>query len=79
MGDYYLESDIITDFSFLDYDALAETNLRYWFIEDNNLGEKDPEILKWVTKNSELIANRDVAVRARKFKMRIYLYDPSEP
>ena len=78
MGDYYLEGDITYDFSFLDYDSLAESNQRYWFVEDNNLGEKDPEILKWVKKNSELIANEDVVVRARKFKMRIYLYDPTE-
>jgi hypothetical protein len=78
MGNFYLEGDIVYDFSFLDYDSIAESNQRYWFVEDNNLGEKDPEILKWVKKNSELIANEDVAVRARKFKMRIYLYDPSK-
>jgi mannosyltransferase len=79
MGDYYLDADIIQDFGDLDYEALAESNQRYWFVEDNNLGEKEPEILDWVKKNSELIANNDVAVRARTFKMRIYLYDPSEP
>ena len=79
MGDYYLDADIILDFSDLDYEALPELNQRYWFVEDNNLGEKDPEILDWVKKNSDLISNNDVAVRARTFKMRIYLYDPAEP
>ena len=27
--------------------------------------------------NSELVANKDVGVRARTFKMRIYLFDPA--
>ncbi len=79
MGDYYLDADIIHNFRDLDYESLAESNQRYWFVEDNNLGEKEPEILDWVKKNSELIATNDVAVRARTFKMRIYLYDPAEP
>ena len=78
IGDYYLEGDLTNNFNYLDYDTLAESNQRYWFIEDNNLGEKEPEILEWVKDNSELISNKDVAVRAREFKMRIYLYDPAE-
>jgi len=78
IGDYYLEGDGTYNFNYLDYDTLAESNQRYWFVEDNNLGEKDPEILEWVKDNSELISNKDVAVRARKFKMRIYLFDPEE-
>ena len=78
IGDYYLEGDLSYNFNYLDYDTLAESNQRYWFVEDNNLGEKEPEILEWVKDNSELISTKDVAVRARKFKMRIYLYDPAE-
>jgi hypothetical protein len=78
MAEYYLEDENINDFSFINYDTLAESGKRYWFIEDNNLGEKDPQILEWVKENSELVANKDVEVRARTFKMRIYLYDPAE-
>jgi uncharacterized membrane protein len=78
MAQYYLEGENINDFSFIDYDALSESGQRYWFIEDNNLGEKDPQILEWVKENSELVANKDVEVRARTFKMRIYLFDPAE-
>ena len=78
MAQYYLEDENINDFSFIDYDTLADSGQRYWFIEDNNLGEKDPQILEWVKENSELVANRDVEVRARTFKMRIYLFDPAE-
>lgn len=49
---------------------------RIWFIEDNNLGEKLPDKLKWLQANTELIANFDNHVRARNFKMRVYLFDP---
>lgn len=79
MGDYYLEDGITYNYNYLDYENLPGSDNKYWFIVDNNLGEKDPDILKWVKENSELIANKDVVVRARKFKMRVYLYDPSEP
>jgi hypothetical protein len=78
MVDYYLDEDVGVNFNDLDYETLAESDLRYWFIEDNNLGEKNPEILAWVAENSDLIADMDVDVRARKFKMRVYLFDPSE-
>jgi uncharacterized membrane protein len=79
MGDYYLEDDITYNYYYLDYENLPGSDNKIWFVVDNNLGEKDPDILKWVKENSELIANKDVVVRARKFKMRVYLYDPSEP
>ena len=78
MADYYLEGKDIADFSDLDYVALPGSNQRYWFVVDNNLGDKDPEILNWVKENSDLIDNKDVVVRARKFKMRIYFYDPAQ-
>ena len=79
MGDYYLDEEIVKDFSDLDYKNLPDSDHRYWFIEDNNLGEKDPDILDWVEDNSQLVATKDVVVRARTYKMRIYLYDPSNP
>jgi hypothetical protein len=78
MAEYYLEGKDIADFSDLDYVTLPASNQRYWFVVDNNLGEKDPEILNWVKANSDLIDNKDVVVRARKFKMRVYLYDPAQ-
>jgi uncharacterized membrane protein len=77
LGNYYLDDDITYHYTYLDYDDLADTDQRYWFVVDNNLGEKYPEILHWVEDNSDLIDNKDVVVRARNFQMRIYLYDPS--
>jgi uncharacterized membrane protein len=79
LGDYYTESDETIHFRALDYENLAAEEGRFWFIEDNNLGEKMPKIYRWVEQNSELITNLDVHVRARNFKMRVYLYDPAGP
>jgi len=79
MGDYYLDEDITYHYSDLDYDKLPETENRYWFIVDNNLGDKYPELLHSVQENSDLISVYDVNVRARIFQMRVYLYDPAAP
>jgi uncharacterized membrane protein len=77
LGDYYTEGEGTINFGRIDYDSLPTEEGRVWFIEDNNLGEKQPNILRWVEQNSDLIANYDVHVRARVFKMRVYLYDPA--
>jgi len=77
MGDYYLDEEITLHYLYLDYDNLPETDHRYWFIVDNNVGEKYSGTLDWVVENADLLANYDVNVRARNFQMRIYLYDPS--
>jgi uncharacterized membrane protein len=77
LGDYYTEGGGVVNFRRVDYDNLPDEDVRVWFIEDNNLGEKLPNALRWVEQNSDLIANFDVHVRARNFKMRVYLYDPT--
>lgn len=79
LGDYYTEGGGTIHYRGLDYENIAAEEGRIWFIEDNNLGEKMPDIYRWVEQNSELIANLDVHVRARNFKMRVHLYDPAEP
>ena len=76
LGDYYTEGKGTINYRLVDYDNLPTEESRVWFIEDNNLGEKQPNILRWVEQNSDLIANYDVHVRARVYKMRVYLYDP---
>jgi hypothetical protein len=77
LGDYYTEGGGTINYRGIDYDNLPTEEVRVWFIEDNNLGEKQPNTLRWVEQNSDLIANYDVHVRARNFKMRVYLYDPT--
>jgi len=75
LGDYYTGGPTQNYFRF-DTQNLPTDGSRIWFIEDNNLGEKTADKLRWVEANSELIANYDVHVRARNFKMRVYLLDP---
>jgi hypothetical protein len=79
LGDYYSEGDETVNYRALDYDNLAEEEGRFWFVVDNNLGDKQPRLLGWVEGNGKLIENYDVHVRARNFKMRVYLYDPALP
>ena len=77
LGDLYMEEPTQRIFRF-DTTNPPTDGGRIWFIEDNNLGEKLPDKLKWVQDNTELIANFDVRVRARNFKMRVYLFDPEK-
>lgn len=75
VGNYYLEETTAGIESF-DLNALDGSENRVWFVEDNNVGLKSPEKLNWIEANAKLLANFDVDVRARKFKMRVYLFDP---
>jgi 4-amino-4-deoxy-L-arabinose transferase-like glycosyltransferase len=77
LGDYYTEEGGTINYRALDYDNLPTEEGKFWFVVDNNLGDKQPRLLQGIEKNSELIANYDVHVRARNFKMRVYLYDPA--
>jgi hypothetical protein len=76
-GEYYLHEPTENIYR-LDLESLAGGNQRVWFIEDINLGDKMPRKLHWIQTNARLVANFDVYVRARNFKMRVYLYDPGE-
>jgi hypothetical protein len=75
LGDYYT-GDQTQNYLRFDPENLPANGERVWFVEDNNLGEKIADKLRWVEANSELIANFDVHVRARNYKMRVYLLDP---
>lgn len=77
LGDYYTGEETENYFRF-DTQNLPNNGERIWFVEDNNLGEKIEiaDKLRWVQANADLVANFDVHVRARNFKMRVYLYDP---
>jgi hypothetical protein len=74
LGNLYTDASIEGVFRF-DTTNIPSDKGRIWFIEDNNLGEKLPDKLRWVQDNAELIANFDVHVRARNYKMRVYLLD----
>ena len=79
LGDYYSAGYKTENYRRLFWeDNLPIDEGRLWFIVDNNLEDKLPAVQNWVEQNSELIANYDVNIRARTFKMRVYLYDPAQ-
>lgn len=76
LGDYYTEGKDTINYRALDLEDLPMDGRRYWFVEDNNVGDKSPATLHWLQENADLKAVFDVHVRARVFKMRVYLYEP---
>jgi hypothetical protein len=74
LGEYYLDKDIIA-MSKLDLSTLQGDN-RVWFVEDMNVAAKWPHVLDWIHVNTIQMAQMDVHVQARTYKMRVYLYDP---
>ncbi len=77
LGNYYLQEKTI-GMENLDLAQFEENGDRVWFVEDMNVEERWPHIHTWLEKNAQLITNLDVHVRARNFKMRVYLYDPAQ-
>lgn len=77
LGDYYVQSDTV-HFEELELATVQETPARVWFVEDMVAREQYPEISTWLENNTRLLANLDVYVQARNFRMRVYLYDPGE-
>ncbi len=75
LGDYYTDGKDTVNYRALDLGNLPSVG-RYWFVEDNNVGDKSPPTLRWLQQNADLIAVFDVHARARVFKMRVYLYQP---
>jgi hypothetical protein len=77
MGDYYLPGRNLP-FNWFD-PALAEVSAdRVWFVEDMVVDDLYPKKASWMKENARLMATFDVVVHARNFKMRVFLFDPSE-
>jgi mannosyltransferase len=77
-GAYYLKEKTL-NIDQIDFGNLETSSQRIWFVEDMTLGELNPRALQWILDNTVLKANFDVHVRARNFKMRVYLYEPHGP
>ena len=75
-AEYYMEGAVMT-MNGLDKQDLDGIVQRTWFVQDMNVEERYPDVLRWIDANAQLMANFDVHVRARIFKMRVYLYDPT--
>ena len=78
LGTFYLEEEAI-GMEGLEVSHLVGHGERVWFVEDMNVEQRFPDLHSWILGKTQLVANIDVHVRARNFKMRIYLYDPPEP
>jgi mannosyltransferase len=78
IGNFYMQNSTIRMES-VDLDDLRKMDRRIWFVEDMNVSEKWPETYRWITTNTNLMAVFDVVVQARNFKMRVYLYEPTNP
>lgn len=77
LGSYYLDREV-KGIESLEIESISRGDRRVWFVEDNNLGTKSPQKLRWIEEHARLVASYDVDVRARVFKMRLYLYDPGQ-
>jgi mannosyltransferase len=78
LADYYLEERVV-DMSEADLTHIQENGNRVWFVEDMNVQPKWPHVLDWINENTHQVAEMDVHVQARTFRMRVYLYDPGTP
>ena len=76
VGRYYLNGDVLGMES-VDFETFEENGRRVWFVEDMNVEELYPSALEWIEAHAKLETVLDVHFRARNFKMRVYLYDPS--
>lgn len=76
IGNYYLMEGTIS-MENLDLGKIEGSTKRVWFVEDMNVEPKWPWMHDWLQKNAHLVANFDTHVRARNFKMRVYIYDPA--
>jgi hypothetical protein len=59
-----------------DVERLQAAGQRVWFVEDMNVRSKWPHVLRWIQRHAAQVAEMDVYVQARHYKMRVYLYDP---
>jgi mannosyltransferase len=76
LGRHYLAEKPLNLYS-LDLEEMKSLNGRIWFVEDMNVPELAPEKHKWLERNAQLVAVLDNHVEARRFLMRVYLYDPN--
>ncbi|MCB0189688.1 MAG: glycosyltransferase family 39 protein, partial [Caldilineaceae bacterium] len=75
VGEYYLQEKV-TKLETVDITRLPATEQKIWFVEDTDVATKWPQVLAWFRANATQVAQMDVHVQARNYRMRVYLYDP---
>ncbi len=78
LGKYYLRGNLAKMDS-LDLTTLPSMEHKVWFVEDMNVSTKWPHVLAWIHDHAVQVAQMDVHVQARTYKMRVYRYDPQNP
>ncbi len=78
VGEYYLNAEAEHYAEFLPEDAQNAAG-RIWFVEDMTSSERYPQTFAWIQENAKQVADFDVNVQARNFKMRVYLFEPRKP
>jgi 4-amino-4-deoxy-L-arabinose transferase-like glycosyltransferase len=73
MANYYLQ-DKSTHFQEFDLSRVGEVTGGVWFVEDTIAQEAYPQVHIWLEQNAQPVANFDVHVQARDFRMRVYFY-----
>ena len=73
LGSYYLGDEVIPMHR-TQPDDVVQAGSRVWFVDD---GWVNPELAKWLLKNTELVDVFDVHMTGKVFPMRVYLYDPN--
>jgi uncharacterized membrane protein len=75
LGNYYMQEKTLA-MQAVDSAQLEMNGIRAWFVEDMTAEAKAPEVMQWLLCRGYEVANLDVPVHTRNFKMRIYLYEP---
>jgi hypothetical protein len=78
IADYYLQTETLA-WDRYDPTAFSAKGRRIWFVEDMNTEAVQPHLFAWIKQHAQQVADLDVHVQARNFKMRVYLYDPIQP
>jgi hypothetical protein len=74
LGRYYLGTPV-SSLRTYDFGAIPDDIQRIWIVEDMNVEGKTPQQYAWIHAHATEVANFDVYVYARNYKMRVYLYD----
>lgn len=75
LADFYMQEKTMA-IGEIDLNLLETGQQRVWFVEDSVALEQTP-IHPWLVSNTQLIQSLDVQARAQNFKMKVYLYDPT--
>ncbi len=75
IGEYYLQESVVNFYDF-EPTEITQSQQRAWFVEDMTVKEIHGESLTWVHQSTQQVAEFDVNVQARNFRMRVHLYDP---